>query len=110
VPAARLDDLVLSPTETGDLLWMDVQGYEVEALRGAPKLLESGMPLVLEVWPHGLAEQGSLAGLPEVLSGYRAFFDLSVPDGRWRPVSEIEHFVSGLGLDIYKHADILVTR
>lgn len=110
VPAARLDDLVPCPSREGDLLWMDVQGYEVEVLRGAPTLLESGMPLVLEVWPYGLAEQGSLAGLPEILSGYGSFFDLSAPGGTWRPISEIEQLIAELGLDEYHYADILVTR
>lgn len=110
VPTARLDDLVPLPTLDGDLLWMDVQGYEVEVLRGAPAFLDSGVPLVLEVWPYGLAEHGSLAELPEILSGYGSFFDLSVPGGTWRPISDIEQLIAGLGLDIYNYADILVIR
>lgn len=32
----------------GALLWMDIEGYEGHALRGAPNLLAAGIPVVCE--------------------------------------------------------------
>lgn len=109
VASARLDDLVDSPSHSADLLWMDVQGYEVEVLRGAPRLLEAGVPIVLEVWPYGLAEQQSLTGLPEFLSSYRSFVDLSSSDATPRPISAVADLYEEYGLD-GAFTDILVLR
>lgn len=61
VPVRRLDDLL---DETGierrdvGLLWMDVQGHERHVLEGAPKLLASRVPVVIELWPYGLRRAG----------------------------------------------------
>ncbi len=43
-----------------DLIKMDIQGYELHALRGATRLLADNpaAKLVMELWPHGLRQAG----------------------------------------------------
>ena len=48
VPVMRLDDAVPPGTNVG-LLKLDVQGYEMEALRGAPRVLTETRALLVEV-------------------------------------------------------------
>jgi len=62
VPARKLDDLVTElPSDwTQDLalIWMDVQGHEGNVLRGARRILSTGVPVVAEFWPYGIARSG----------------------------------------------------
>jgi hypothetical protein len=49
---------------------MDIQGYELHALRGAQRVLQEnrGINLLLEFWPAGLKQAGvSWEGLVEIL-------------------------------------------
>ena len=51
---------------------MDIQGYELHALRGAKRVLEenTGINLLLELWPSGLKQaRGSWEELVETLKG-----------------------------------------
>lgn len=48
VATARLDDLV-SDVRAYSMLVLDIQGFELQALRGAPRLLEQARMVVLEV-------------------------------------------------------------
>ena len=54
-----LDDY-FKPGERLDLIKMDVQGYELHALRGAQRVLRENMDikLLLELWPAGLEQAG----------------------------------------------------
>lgn len=97
VDTVRLDDLVNEPSTGGDLVWMDVQGYEAEVLLGAPRLLESGVPMVLEIWPFGLNEHGGLLRLIDSLGSYSQFVDLAAEDKQWRPISDIEKLIEEIG-------------
>jgi FkbM family methyltransferase len=53
VPVTTLDEAGVDPGSAG-LLWVDVEGHELEVLEGARALLERGVPAVLEVIPRRL--------------------------------------------------------
>ena len=54
-----LDDY-FKPGETVNLIKLDVQGYELHALRGAERVLQENpdIKLLLEFWPYGLEQAG----------------------------------------------------
>jgi FkbM family methyltransferase len=55
-----LDDY-FKPGQRVDLIKMDIQGYELHALRGANRVLADNpsVKLLLEFWPHGLKQAGA---------------------------------------------------
>jgi FkbM family methyltransferase len=60
VPLTTLDAFVeqggLDPGEAG-LVWLDVEGHELEVLQGASRLIERSVPLVMEFDPRRLQDQ-----------------------------------------------------
>ncbi|MEP6475750.1 MAG: FkbM family methyltransferase [Actinomycetota bacterium] len=71
------------------LVWMDVQGHEGRVLSGAPTLLASGVPIVVELWPSGLRDAGGLGSFWQALEeNYRWAVDLrAASDDEPRPMS-----------------------
>src|SRR6266568_7635344 len=68
IRSSTLDDY-FKPGDRVDLIKMDVQGYELHALRGAKRVLADNhrIKLLVEFWPYGLRNAGSL---PEVLFAF----------------------------------------
>lgn len=64
-PAMQIDIVALDdyfkPGQRVDLIKMDVQGYELHALRGANRVLTENpdAKLLLEFWPYGLKQSGA---------------------------------------------------
>jgi FkbM family methyltransferase len=81
VPAASVDSLQRAgriDLDAVGLAWIDVQGHEAHVLRGAHRLLESGVPIVMEYWPGGLRRSGDLESLHELIAArYPYLIDLN---------------------------------
>lgn len=59
VSVIRIDDYMLDKGEI-HFIKMDIQGYEIEAIRGMKKLLDTYHPkILLEFWPHGIEAAGN---------------------------------------------------
>jgi FkbM family methyltransferase len=59
IQMVALDDY-FEPSERVDLIKIDIQGYELHALRGAKRVLRENqqIKLLLEFWPYGLKQAG----------------------------------------------------
>ena len=72
VEIVALDDY-FKPGERVDLLKLDIQGYELHALRGAKRIISENpdIKLLLEFWPYGLKQAGTnWRELIEMLEGF----------------------------------------
>jgi FkbM family methyltransferase len=79
VTAARLDDLC---PQIPSLVWIDAQGHEAQILAGAPRLLASAAPIVIEYWPYGLQRAGGLELLERLVAEhFTTVVDTSRGDG-----------------------------
>jgi hypothetical protein len=60
IRSTQLDDY-FQPKRRVDLIKLDIQGFEVRALRGATRVLPDNpdVKLVFEFWPHGLRAAGN---------------------------------------------------
>ncbi len=79
VPAYTFDDEVAAgniPLDSLGLAWIDVQGHELDVLKGARSLLEAGVPLVIE-FATAMGDREDLGELADVLAdSYEVMVDL----------------------------------
>jgi FkbM family methyltransferase len=83
-PIVRLDDYFLQQGADPDLLKIDIDGAEMSALRGMPRILKETKPdLLLEVHPTMLPQVGSSASeVCDFLRGFEYLF-FYIPDFRF---------------------------
>lgn len=103
VPVERMDIALraagVAPEQVG-VVWIDVEGYEPQAIRGLGEFLERGVPLVIEYSPSRYSPEDK-AALSELLEKhYRAYRDVKRLDS--------EHPVSGLRQVTTGFNDVLV--
>jgi FkbM family methyltransferase len=106
VPLVRLDDVVGGTYGDVGVVWVDTQGHEGSVLAGAPALLESDVPVIVEYWPHALRDSGGLELFHSLVEEhYDLVVDVRGSDdgGRNRPmapseVRRLEDVSLGLGL------------
>lgn len=77
IPSSKLDDLDLLAAHS--LLWMDIEGYEGHALKGASRMLAAGIAVVCEFNPTFLEQSEGMTAFAQSLQGYR-IFDLENPN------------------------------
>lgn len=103
----RLDSLNLSKADTSSLLWVDVQGYETQVLTGASSLLQSLVPIALEVSPLHLERYSSFGEFVSLVSKYRGYFDLHLHNPSLQPLKNLEARYLQLR-EVSRHTDILL--
>jgi FkbM family methyltransferase len=79
VPAIRLDDLF--PEERFDLVFMDIEGSELFALRGMPRILSTAKVVICEFYPIMIREVAG-GGAADFLQPLEAFNTLVIPSLR----------------------------
>ncbi len=71
VTSMRLDDLKIPTCDA--LLWMDIEGYEGHALKGAENLLSTGVFIVCEYNPMYLIQSSGMTMFQQSLNNHRIF-------------------------------------
>jgi len=103
VPADSIDNLLnrLDGEQASgvSLVWIDVQGYEGFAFRGASKLLSTGIPVVSEIWPYGIQRAGmSLDAYCDIARSYWSTFWTEQRGALVsHPIAELNSYVEKLG-------------
>lgn len=78
VPQVTLDQVWQRAGRPGRcLVHIDVQGYEAYVLSGAPELLLTRPPMIIEFWPYGISRAAGEDKILEVIDKYEACYDLA---------------------------------
>ncbi len=110
VRSATLDTLLLDNSNIG-LVFMDIEGFEGEALKGAEKLLAKSPPLALEFTPKVMTEFTTRSEFCALLSSYSCFYSLNDPCKKKYPISELARVWDGfLGEDGVGQTDLLFLK
>lgn len=102
VPIRRGDDLVAEAPSV-DFIKIDVQGWELHALRGLSETIRRspGVQIYLEFWPRGLRDAGTD---PEALWAFLRAHGLAVHrevGGGWQPVGAARELLAAMEEDAY---------
>lgn len=85
------------------IVWVDVQGFELNVLQGARGLLSTQVPWVVEIWPMGLKRNGvSCQNLLDILSIYFSYYWI-YRRGKLAcyPINSFEYLFNEIGDDGY---------
>lgn len=97
VPVARMDTELaaagVAPEQVG-LIWIDVEGFEPEAIRGLGAFLEVQVPLVIEYSPTRYTSEGRRALLDLLVAHYRTFRHLGA-DRVEQPIAGLDAISKG---------------
>ena len=97
VPITRMDIALraagVEPAQVG-VVWIDVEGYEPQAIRGLGDFLDHKVPLVIEYSPsrYTAADKAALSDLLE--RHYRFYRDVKTLDAE-RPITELRQVTTG---------------
>jgi FkbM family methyltransferase len=97
VPIVRMDAALtqarVDPAQVG-VVWIDVEGYEPEAIRGLGAFLDAGVPLVIEYSPGRYTEEARHA-LCDLLAGHYRFCRDVKRIGRELPIEHLRSVLTG---------------
>lgn len=102
-PIRRGDDLAADAPSV-DFIKIDVQGWELHALRGLNETIarSPGVQIYLEFWPRGLRDAGTE---PEALWAFLRAHGLTIhreiAGGRWEPVSAARDVLAAMDEQAY---------
>jgi len=116
VPACTIDGIVgRLPTPAAEaisLVWIDVQGHEGHVFNGGAELFSRGLPVVAEVWPHGIVRSGmELDQFCRIAQRYWASYWVWRRSQRYvqYSITELPKFCEELGT-AGAHDDVIFTR
>jgi FkbM family methyltransferase len=109
VEVVRLDDALSG--ERPAVVWVDTQGHEPFVMSGAPSLLASGVPFVIEFWPYGLRRSGGFERLEEIVADAGRVVDVraSIQAGADVVITDLRSLAQQLG-GVQDHTDLIVTN
>lgn len=92
------------------LIWLDVQGHEWYSLLGASALLSRDIPVVMQLWPHGLQRAGTTdEQVLSLLGGHFShYIDLQDRILSLQPISKLPSLYNSL--QRYRATDILLLK
>lgn len=110
VRSTTLDSL-LGHTSNVGLVFMDIEGFEGEALKGARRLLEDCPPLALEFTPKLISKFNSRDEFCALFSSYSCFYSLNDPLQKKYLLSELPRVWDWfLGEEGLEQTDLLFLR
>jgi hypothetical protein len=103
VPAARLGDVLAAhgiDAKDVAIVWSDTQGCEADVIETGTPLWKEGVPLYVEIWPVGLAAQGSVEQFVDLARGHFTGFipkcDLVSGRHEPKPISGFEQWIGSV--------------
>jgi len=112
VSVRALDEFIDEFVPGSTLIYMDIQGYEGLALKGASELIAAAPPLVIEFWPYGMKRLESYEALCENLCSapYSRFANLAEKEPSFQPFSKmtLDALYQQLGEGAEQFTDLLL--
>ena len=111
IDATTIDDyLASSSIKQVDFIKMDIQGFEMSALKGMVNTLKNNpsLKIITELWPYGLNKAGSSA--TEILDFARLqrFEIFMITEGQLQPLTK--ELISGLKQDEKNYYNVVISK